>query len=60
MVTPNQKRVAVLALVDEFGVSQCRAFLVIGQYRSTQRPKRRKTKIARQPIVARGTYPNHV
>jgi putative transposase len=37
MVTPNQKRVAVLALVDEFGVSQCRACLVVGQYRSTQR-----------------------
>ena len=37
MVTPNQKRVAVLALVDEFGVSQRRACLVVGQYRSTQR-----------------------
>jgi putative transposase len=37
MVIPNQKRVAVLALVDEFGVSQRRARLVVGQYRSTQR-----------------------
>lgn len=37
MVTPNQKRVAVLALVDEFGVSERRACLVVGQYRSTQR-----------------------
>ena len=37
MVTPNQKRVAVLALVDEFGVSQRRACVVVGQYRSTQR-----------------------
>ena len=36
-MTPNQKRVAVLALVDEFGVSQQRACLVVGQYRSTQR-----------------------
>ena len=120
MVTPNQKRVAVLALVDEFGVSQRRACLVVGQYRSTQRhkhvrspqeaclrqriralavkyprygyrrvhvmllrdgyqvnrkrvqrlwrleglhvqhPKRRKPKIACQPVVVRGHYPNHV
>ena len=36
MVTPNQKRVAVLALVDEFGVSQRRACLVAVQYRSMQ------------------------
>jgi transposase InsO family protein len=37
MVTPNQKRLAVLALVDEFGVSQRRACLVVGQHRSMQR-----------------------
>ena len=37
MVTPNQKRVAVLALVDEFGVSQRRACVVVHQHRSTQR-----------------------
>ena len=37
MVTPNQKRVAVLALVDEFGVSQRRACVVVDQHRSTQR-----------------------
>ena len=37
MVTPNQKRVGVLALVDEFGVSQRRACSVVGQHRSTQR-----------------------
>ncbi len=37
MVTPNQKRAAVLALVDELAVSQRRACLVVGQYRSTQR-----------------------
>lgn len=120
MVTPNQKRVAVLALVDEFGVSQRRACAVVGQYRSTQRhclvrsseemglrqriralavkyprygyrrvhvmllrdgyqvnrqrvqrlwrleglrvqrPKRRKPKATRVPIVVRGRYPNHV
>ena len=120
MVTPNQKRVAVLALVDEFGVSERRACLVVGQCRSTQRhehvrspqeaclrqriralavknlrygyrrvhvmliregfsvnrkqvqrlwrleglhvrrPQRRKPKIARQPVIVRGTYPNHV
>ena len=30
MVTPNQKRVAVLALVDEFGVSQQLDCLVVG------------------------------
>ncbi len=120
MVTPNQKRVAVLALVDEFGVSQRRACVVVHQHRSTQRhelvrspqevclrqriqalavkyprygyrrvhvmlirdgyqvnrkrvqrlwrleglhvqrPKRRKPKIVRQPIVVRGTYPNQV
>ena len=36
-MTPNQKRVAVSALVEEFGVSQGRACVVIGQYRSTQR-----------------------
>ena len=35
-MTPNQKRVAVLALVDEFGVSQRRACLVVDQHRSTQ------------------------
>ena len=120
MVTPNQKRVAVLALVDEFGVSERRACVVVDQDRSTQRhehvrspqeaclrqriralvvkyprygyqrvhvmllrdgyqvnrqrmqrlwrleglhvqrPKRRKPKIARQPVVVRGQYPNHV
>jgi len=120
MVTPNQKRVAVLSLVDEFGVSERRACLVVDQHRSTQRhclvrsseemglrqriralavkyprygyrrvhvmllrdgfqvnrkrvqrlwrleglhvqrPKRRKPKIARVPIVVRGQYPNHV
>ena len=120
MVTPNQKRVAVLALVDEFGVSQRRACVVVHQHRSTQRhelvrspqeaclrqriralavkyprygygrvhvmlirdgyqvnrkrvqrlwrleglrvqrPKRRKPKIARQSVVVRGRYPNHV
>jgi putative transposase len=37
MVTPNQKRVAVLAPVDEFGVSQRRACVVVGQHHSTQR-----------------------
>ena len=37
MVTPNQKRVAVLALVDEFRVSQRRACVVVDQHRSTQR-----------------------
>jgi len=37
MVTPNQRRVAVVALVDEFGVSQRRACSVVGQHRSTQR-----------------------
>jgi hypothetical protein len=37
MVIPNQKQVAVLALVDEFEVSQRRVCLVVGQYRSTQR-----------------------
>ena len=31
-MTPNQKRVAVLALVDEFGVSQRRACLVVDQH----------------------------
>jgi hypothetical protein len=36
-VIPNQKQVAVLALVDEFGVSQRRVCLVVDQYRSTQR-----------------------
>ena len=36
MVTPNQKLAAVLALVDEFGVSQRRECVVVGQYRSTQ------------------------
>lgn len=35
-MTLNQKRVAVLALADEFGVSQRRACLVVAQYRSTQ------------------------
>ena len=37
MVTPNQKRVDVLALVDEFGVSERRACVVVDQHRSTQR-----------------------
>ena len=37
MVTPKQKWVYVLALVGEFGVSESRACLVVGQYRSTQR-----------------------
>ena len=37
MVTPNQKRVAVLALVDEFGESERRACVVVHQHRSTQR-----------------------
>ena len=36
-MTPNQKRVAVLSLVDEFGVSERRARLVVDQHRSTQR-----------------------
>ena len=36
-MTLNQNRVAVLALADEFGVSQRRACLVVAQYRSTQR-----------------------
>lgn len=36
MVTSNQKRVAVLALVDELGVSERRACVVVGQYRSTE------------------------
>ena len=37
MATPNQIRVAVLALVEEFGVSQRRSCSVVSQYRSTQR-----------------------
>lgn len=37
MVTPHQRRVAVVALVDEFGVAQRRACSVVGQHRSTQR-----------------------
>ena len=36
MVTPNQKRVVVLVLVDELGVSEIRACLVVDQHRSTQ------------------------
>ena len=120
MVTPNQRLVSELALVDEFGVSERRARVVVSQHRNTQRhylvrspqemglrqrimalavkyprygyrrvhvmllrdgyqvnrkrvqrlwrldglrvqrPKRRKPKIARQSVVVRGTYPNHV
>ena len=37
MVTPNQKRVVVLALFDEFGVAERRACVVVGQHRSTRR-----------------------
>ena len=45
MVTPNQRRVAVLKLVDEFGVSQRRACGVLGQHRSTQRLCRRPSDL---------------
>ena len=111
MVTPNQRRVSVLALVGEFGVSERRACVVVDQHRSpqemglrqrmralavkypryghrriqvmllrdgsqvnrkrvqrlwrleglhVQRPKRHKPKVARQPVVVRRQYPNHV
>ena len=119
-MTPNQRLVSVLALVDEFRVSERRACVVVSQHRSTQRhclvrspqemglrqrimalavkyprygyrrvhvmllrdgyqvnckrvqrlwrldglhvqrPKRRKPKIARVPIVGRSRYANHV
>ncbi len=36
-MTRNQKRVAMLSLVDEFGVSERRACVVVDQHRSTQR-----------------------
>ena len=37
MVTPDRRRVAVGRLQDRFGVSQRRAWRVVGQHRSTQR-----------------------
>ena len=37
MVTPNQRQVSLLAHVDEFGVSERRACVVVDQHRSTQR-----------------------
>lgn len=37
MVTPNRRRQAVVLLQDEFGVSERRAYKVVGQHRSTQR-----------------------
>lgn len=36
-MTPNQKRVAEVALIDEFGVSQRQVYVVVNQHRSTQR-----------------------
>jgi putative transposase len=39
MVTPNLKRVAAAALVDEFGLSERSACVVVSQHRSTQRHK---------------------
>ena len=44
------RRVHVMLIRDGYQVNRQRV----------QRPKRRKPKIARQPIVVRGTYPNHV
>ena len=37
MVTPNQRQVSLLAHVDEFGVSERRACVVVSQHRSPQR-----------------------
>ena len=37
MVTLDQRLVSELALVDEFGVSERRARVVVSQHRSTQR-----------------------
>jgi len=37
MVTLKQKRVAVLSLIHEFGVSERRACLVVDQHRRVQR-----------------------
>ena len=48
-MTPNQRRVAVAALVDEFGVSQLRACSVVGQHRSTQR--HRVVRIAEEAVL---------
>ena len=40
MVTPDRRRMAVERLQAEFGVSQRRACVVVGQHRSTQRRRR--------------------
>ena len=63
MVTPNQKRVALLALVDEFGVSGRRACVVVHQHRSTQRHEHVRSPqeaCLRQRIRALAVkYPRH-
>ena len=55
--------VAVLALVDKFGVSERRACLVVGQYRSTQRHEHVRSPqeaCLRQRIRALAVkYPRH-
>ena len=51
MVTPDRRRVAVTRLQDRFGVSQRRACVVVGQYRSTQR--RRKAEPSPQDLRLR-------
>ena len=55
------RRIHVLLLRDGFQVNRKRVqrlWRLEGLH--MQRPKRRKAKIARAPVVARGRYPNHV
>ena len=52
MVTPNRRRQAVSVLEDEFGVSQRRACVVVGQPRSTQRLPARSHRLRNNTFVS--------
>jgi putative transposase len=53
VVTADQRQQAVRFLQEQFGVSERRACRVLGQQRSTQRQKLKKTKEGEARLAAR-------